>query len=389
MSYSKFTIAILAAVSVLVIVGSLTVAGQSTAGEIRVDLDAGESELEAGESKTIPITYQSPATGNPDTVGFNLEYNPDMINVTDVSSGGYISPSVVSTNISEGYIGYTAFETTGEPVDAEAGTVATITIELADGVDKGDQTDIKFTDVSIRPADLGIPETFNQTITAAEGTEIKPATFSITSVTSTSPVTADEAVAFNTTIKNTGSKSGTTTVSVTNDSLGTTSEDVTLSAGATKAVNLTLQTAADDAGNYTANVTAGTAAKKTNIRINSPDGTGEEREYEVEIKDPVLSKMPVNETASSHELSFDVVNVSTDGDTDNFTVTLPENVGVTNIVETKVTEQNTGDTVELVGNDPADDPNPGNEIGFAVSPPSASEPQDLRVKVEMKLSATS
>ena len=269
--------------------GSFTVAGQSPTSEIRVD--ANETELIKGESEEIKINYESPAAGNPHTIEFNLNYDPKVVTVTGVSSGEYIPGSFDSITESKGELGFASVEPNVEPVDTESGTVATITIELADGVDVGDETMIKFTDAKVRPSDLGTPETFNQTITAAEGTE-------------------------------------------------------------------------------------------------SPDDTGEEPEYEVEIKDPVLSKMPVDETASSHELSFDVANVSTDGATDNFTVTLPEKVSVTNIVGTNVTEQNTGDTVELVGNDPADDPNPGNEIDFAVSPPVASEPQDLRVKVEMNLSAT-
>lgn len=294
MSYRKSTVAVLLTLIVFCSgFGTLPAAGQSTAGELRVS--ANETELGEGESQTIEINYESPTAGTPGAVEFSLEYDHSIVTVTDVSSGGYIPTppgyNFINNSNSEGYVGFSSIAEGVEPVDAESGTIATITVELADGVDAGEKTTMKLTGAKVEPTDLGTPETFNQTITAAEGTE-------------------------------------------------------------------------------------------------SPDDTGEEPEYEVEIKDPVLSKMPVDETASSHELNFDVVNVSTDGDTDNFTVTLPEKVSVTNIVETNVTEQNTGDTVELVGNDPADDPNPGKEIDFAVSPPVASEPQDLRVKVEMNLSAT-
>ncbi|MFQ3475175.1 hypothetical protein HKK80_02795 [Halonotius sp. F2-221B] len=262
------------------------VAGQS-AGEMRVDVVSGETELAQGETTTIEINYQAPAGQTPDTVGFDLEYDPDVLSITeeDVSSGGYIDNSISNKNVSNGVVEFTEFSFDPDNPSVNPGEpVATIEVELAEGVDEGTQTDLEFTDVTIFPEDIGTPETVGTTITAASGTQTTP-------------------------------------------------------------------------------------------------------DYNVKIHNPTLSQTPVDETPSDHTLNFDVVNVSADNETDNFTVTLPEEVTVEDITETTVTDAS-GESI-AVSDDPADDDNPGRELSFAVNPNSQETTvKTLTVEVEMELSAT-
>ncbi len=121
--------------------------------------------------------------------------------------------------------------------------------------------------------------------------------------------------------------------------------------------------------------------------ITITEGAQNTPDYNVKIQNPTLSQTPVDETPSDHTLNFDVVNVSADDEPDNFTVTLPKEVTVENIVSTTVTDAS--EKRIDVSDDPADADNPGRELKFAVDPTSqATAIKTLTVEVEMELSAT-
>lgn len=264
------------------------VAGGASAGEVQVA--PGEVSLQGGEQQTIEINYDSLSSPNPEGMEFAIEYDPDVITVTDVSEGAYFSGGIGDRTTSPGEVRFGIAK--DDPVRQDSGTVVTITIELADGVDKGDTTDITFTSVTTFTSETTVdertPETIDGTVEAVEGTEETPQ----------NPV-----------------------------------------------------------------------------------------DYEVQIVDPTISKSSVGSSPSDHTLQFDVINVSSDSNSDEFTVEIPDDVVVENITETTVVKRGTTEPVALEGSDPATDPSPGNEINFAVNPIGASETQALTVEVNMRLSA--
>jgi hypothetical protein len=261
------------------------VAGGASAGEIRVA--PGEVSIQEGEQQTIEINYDSLSSPNPEGMEFAIEYDPDVITVTEVSEGAYFSGGFGSPTTSPGEVRFGIAK--DDPVSQDSGTVATITIELADGVDEGDTTDIIFTSVTTFTSETAVdertPETIDGTVEAAEETPQNPV------------------------------------------------------------------------------------------------------DYDVQIVDPTISKSSVEGSPSDHTLQFDVINVSSDNNRDNFTVKLPDNVVVEDITETTVVKRGTTEPVALEGSDPATDPNPGNEVNFAVNPIGSSETQALTVEVDMRLSA--
>jgi len=270
-----------------VTLSSVGVVGGASAGEVRVE--PGEVSLQEGEQQTIEITYDSLSAPNPEGMEFMIEYDPDVITVIDASPGAYFSGGIGGDfNNSPGEIRFGIAK--DNPVSQDSGAVATITIELADGVDKGDTTDITFTDaISFVGEDTRTPEMIDGTVEAAEGTEEAPQ----------NPV-----------------------------------------------------------------------------------------DYDVQIVDPTISKSSIGSSPSDRTLQFDVVNVSSDNSNDEFSVKIPDDVAVENITETSVVKRGTAESVPLEGSDPATDPNPGNEINFAVNPIGSSETQALSVEVKMRLSAT-
>jgi hypothetical protein len=152
----------------------LIVAGQST-GVIQAGSDSGELMLEEGESRTIELTYASPTNGNPTAVGFTAKYDPNVISVTNVNNGEYITPGITAEeSLRDDSVVFDRVRSVEGPVEKDEGTVATITVELADGVNKGETTNIEFTRVVVKPDKLGEPEKINKTITAAAGTEDTP-----------------------------------------------------------------------------------------------------------------------------------------------------------------------------------------------------------------------
>lgn len=264
-----------------VILTPISVSGDSSAGEIQVS--PAEVSLAEGESQTLEINYDSLSGQNPTGIEFIVEYDPEVISVVDVNDGGYLKGDLASIGTEPGRVGYGKQNNDNQRAD-ESGTVATITIELADGVDEGDTTDITFASVTAVGVE-GTPETIDGTVEAAEETPQNPV------------------------------------------------------------------------------------------------------DYDVQIVDPTISKSSVGSSPSDHTLQFDVINLSSDNDIDNFTVKLPDNVVVEDITETTVVKRGTTEPVALEGSDPATDPSPGNEINFAVNPIGSSETQALTVEVDMRLSA--
>ena len=262
----------------------LTVAGQST-GEIR--LSPSDVSLKEGETQTVEINYDSLSATNPKGIEFILEYDPDVISVISTSKGEYLADAIgTGPTTSSGKVKFGRTQT--NPVNADSGTVATITIELADGVSQGDITDLTFTKAKTIGTE-GSPNTGSGTVEAVESTDKAP-----------------------------------------------------------------------------------------------------QKNYNVQIVGSTLSLSPktVDGSSGEHTLKFDVADVSADDERDNITVTLPDSVAVEDITNTTVTNTN-GEVVQLVSDDPATLPNPGNKINFAVNPIGATDTQRLNVEIKMTLSAAS
>jgi len=289
MSKQKYIIIVttllVATLSAGAVIGSLSVAGESSTGEIRVAPN--QTELSADESKEIDINYDTRSATNPEGVDFVIKYDPDIINVTKFRRGGYGSSSnIFVKNRTPGRIKAGVFKAQSGVLSDNKGTIATLTIELADGVNQSDTTDIRFTRVTIIEGSK--PKTTDGTVKATESTQ------------------------------------------------------------------------------------------EERKRGTKPD---------VQITDIDLSEDTVDSSPREYTLSFDALNVSADGQDDEFAIRLPNNVTVVNINRTTITKRDSGEAVEIVGSDPAADPNPGNKISFTVDPEATARTQALTVEVKMVLSA--
>lgn len=151
-----------------VVAGSLTAVGQSAPEEIQVDPK--QSSLDTGESKTVSINYKSSSDVNPEGIQFVVEYNPDVLTVTSVKGGGFGDSNTihVANDSVPGRI--KAGVAKGGRITQDTGTLTTITVKLADGVDKGDKTKIKFTSVSSDAVE-STPVTMDGVVEAAEGSK--------------------------------------------------------------------------------------------------------------------------------------------------------------------------------------------------------------------------
>jgi len=96
----------------------------------------------------------------------------------------------------------------------------------------------------------------------------------------------------------------------------------------------------------------------------------------VELSNVSFSGGPVTKETDSHTLSFDVANLSADGDPDEFTVTLPGTVDLDSVESVTVTDTNL---------QPSYDTN-DNKITFEVNREAEIEIQQLSLKVELRLS---
>lgn len=374
---------LLAAVVVFgIVAGPPAVSGQQDAGELRVALADGETKLAQGGSQTVEIFYTAPGSDTPSSVEFDLTYDQDVVSVPDggVSSGGYFD-GIPGSNVSDGTVGYAEFTIDENPEVNPNQPVATIEFTPAEGATPGEQTDLTLTNVSIRPESLGTPKTVGKTITVVSAPETGSA-FTISDLSPTKDVQPGQQVTFQPTITNEGQQSTTETVTFELGSERRTSE-LTLAGGESTQLSETLR-APTEPGNVTYNVSAANdfVTGEITVRETTSDNN-------VKIQDsPTLSPTPIDSTPSEHTLNFDVANVSADNETDEFTVTLPEEVTVEDIIETTVTDAG-GNPIE-VADDPAEENAPGRELKFTVNPDSEqTAAKTLTVEVTMELSATS
>lgn len=170
--YDKFTIAtaVVIAAVISVMIGPLGVAGEST-GEVR--LTPTETSLEDGESQKIDIIYDTQSGESPSSLEFRLEHDPEVIKVTNSKLGEHVNSRGGSDIIDPDAFRF-GYLINQDQIESDEFTVATITVELEDGVDQGDKTDLTFSEVTAGTQGL---ETTGGSIKAIEGT---PETVEIT-----------------------------------------------------------------------------------------------------------------------------------------------------------------------------------------------------------------
>jgi len=168
---NKITIAVAVMVIALAgaIGGPLSVVGQSTEGG-EMQVTPSEVLVEEGETQQIEITYDTQSGEPPSDLEFRLEQSePELIDVVDYELGEHINQEIGDQTI----VTDSAFRF-GQPIDenqieSDEFTVATITIELEDGVDQGDVTNLTFNEVSV--FNVKNPSTIGGTVEAAEETQ--------------------------------------------------------------------------------------------------------------------------------------------------------------------------------------------------------------------------
>jgi len=129
------------------------VVAQSSEGQL--SLNQSQISLSPGEKKQIDVTFQAPPDTTVTGVQYNINYDSDVIRVTDQSQGSYMSGSVLRNafgdETNDGVAEYLESRTDGGV--SGAGTTSTITIEAADGFEDGATTDISFSGVFITDQD--------------------------------------------------------------------------------------------------------------------------------------------------------------------------------------------------------------------------------------------
>lgn len=137
----KLTVGLTAVLLFAVVAGATTVSAQSEDG--RLELSPDQVSLEQRGSKTINITYERTSDATAQGIQYTLEYNPDVISVTDQQQGSYLEGIKTSDTSTPGEVVYA--EIGGEPIEKDSGTVATITIAPACDINSGAKTDVEFT----------------------------------------------------------------------------------------------------------------------------------------------------------------------------------------------------------------------------------------------------
>lgn len=181
---------------------------------------------------------------------------------------------------------------------------------------------------------------------------------------SLSATNAERATETNLTVSVTNSSTGLPVegASVRNDQLG-------IAATTNESGIASLEVDQDTAGNYS-------------IQINHPDyydTAAELRVIEptpVEIRNVDFSGGPVTNESDNYTLSFDVANISADGDPDEFTVTLPESVDLEGVDSVTATDSNRQPSYGTIDN----------RITFDVNRTGEPENQHLSLEVDLRLS---
>lgn len=239
------------------------------------------------------------------------------------------------------------------------------------------------TDVELAPAtatvDGGNTTTFDLVVTNASG-GIGAYDFTVSTDASVAEITAVEFRAGSITDKNISADGSSATFKAfggdTNDTGSVTVATITVegaSAGSA-AVDVTVNTLGDEEGHaYTVNEVRG-----ADLTVEGDTGGS----TSVELANAQVSPSTVDEeTTVNHQLTFDALGVSDDGQADTFTVTLPDAVTLESVNDVSVVDAN-GDTVSL-----SDGPTTnGNEITFGVSPDSSADARDLSVTADVNVS---
>lgn len=125
------------------------------------------------------------------------------------------------------------------------------------------------------------------------------------------------------------------------------------------------------------------AAGNYSLQVSHPDyydtstGLSVVESTPVELSNVSFSGGPVTNETDSHTLSFDVANLSADGNADEFTVTLPETVDLDSVESVTVADTNL---------QPSYDTN-DKQITFDVNREGETEIQQLSLKVDLRLSS--
>ena len=109
---------------------------------------------------------------------------------------------------------------------------------------------------------------------------------------------------------------------------------------------------------------------------NETDETNETTASNITISNVSLEPDTVGNDQEEHTLSFDVSNVSTDGNADKLSISIPERVTIENVEDVRI-------------NNSEYDPNAtptNNTIEFSVNPSNATHPENLSIQLDLRLS---
>lgn len=116
------------------------VAAQSS-GELELNNDT--VTISPYEQKKIDILYNNPTDTATGGFEYNINFNPDVINITDHSPGGFNN----EINNKQGVVKYASSKTVES--NTTGTVISTITIRTADGATAGDSSKISFSEVKV------------------------------------------------------------------------------------------------------------------------------------------------------------------------------------------------------------------------------------------------
>jgi len=170
------------------------------------------------------------------------------------------------------------------------------------------------------------------------------------------------------------------TVTVTDSGTGDPVEGATVeisdlqTSGSTNSTGVVILTVTPDVtGEYPVSVSADSYTDET-VTLTVQDPTAE---TPVTLSNVDISPASVTTQQSKHTLTFDAVNISADGQSDNFSVTTPQQVDLASVDSVEIGTSGTDPTVTTSGN----------TITFSVNPEGPATTADLNISVDMTLSA--
>lgn len=170
------------------------------------------------------------------------------------------------------------------------------------------------------------------------------------------------------------------TVTVTDSGTGDPVEGATVeisdlqTSGSTNSTGVVILTVTPDVtGEYPVSVSADNYTDET-VTLTVQDPTAE---TPVTLSNVDISPASVTTQQSQHTLTFDAVNISADGESDNFSVMIPQQVDLASVDSVETETSGTDPTVTTSGN----------TITFSVNPEGPATTVDLNISVDMTLSA--